>query len=225
MEFVASPYESLRYSLRNCRDQLPDSLSTRLHRAISWLNCAEQQYEDADVRFISLWVGLNACICVEQSESMESLGEKESFSSFVSKLIQHDSQKQVYACLWQTYSGPVKGLIKNPYVYHGFWQAQRNKQSGKDAQWEDEFNQSSVASLNYLSRQQVPELLGIVLDRLWVLHQQIMLGGATYQSSVNRDQVKEGGKLLSSLLPIIVDIMMSSPHEDWGRISYPVVTE
>lgn len=219
MEFVATPFESLRYSLRQCREQLPESLATRLHRALSWLHCAEQQSTDVDMQFISLWIGLNACVCIEQN-SEQPLEERDAFKQFVEKLVSHDREQKIYASLWQTYSGPVKGLIKNPYVYHGFWEAQKKGCEN----WKASFDQNSVAALNYLSRQQVPELLSIVLDRLWVLHQQIMLGGATYQSSVNRGQVKEGGKLLSSLLPIVIETMMNAPQENWGAISYPVVT-
>ncbi len=222
MDFVASPFESLRYSLRQCREQLPDGLATRLHRAISWLHCAEQQHDDVDMAFVSLWIGLNACVGLASSQ--QSIGERDAFKAFVDKLTEHDHDRGLYACLWQTYSGPVKGLIKNPYVFHGFWEAQvATKTQNNEPDWQAAFDQSSVAALNYLSRQQVPELLNIVLDRLWVLQQQIMLGGATYKSSVNRDQVVEGHKLLFSLLPIIIDIMMSAPHEDWGQLAYPVI--
>lgn len=224
MDFVASPFESLRYSLRQCREQLPDGLATRLHRAISWLHCAEQQQDDVDMAFVSLWIGLNACVGLASSQ--QAIGERDAFQGFVDKLATHDRERRLYACLWQTYSGPVKGLIKNPYVFHGFWDAQVEHQTQSDVpHWQTAFDQSSVAALNYLSRQQVPELVSIVLDRLWVLQQQIMLGGATYKSSVNRQQVVEGHKLLLSLLPIVIEIMMSAPQEDWGRLAYPVIRD
>ena len=41
---------------RQIRDAQPDSTRVRLHRAISWLNRAEQEDEDTDARFLFLWI-------------------------------------------------------------------------------------------------------------------------------------------------------------------------
>jgi hypothetical protein len=136
--------------------------------------------------------------------------------------VQHDQDKLIYASLWETYSGPVKALIKNPYVYHGFWVCKRKDLN--DESWRVQFDRLSVDALNCLSRQQVPELLSIVLDRLFVLRNQLLHGGATYKSQVNRDQVEDGAQLLGSLVPIMVEIMLNAPNEEWGEIYYPVIS-
>ena len=52
---------------------------------------------------------------------------------------------------------------------------------------------------------------------------QLVHGGATWNSQVNRKQVRDGAELLLSLLPVFVDTMMSNPSEDWGAPYYPVV--
>ena len=85
------------------------------------------------------------------------------------------------------------------------------------------FDQSSVEALNCLSRKKVAPLFSIVLDRLYVLRNQVLQGGATYQSQVNREQVGDGVVLLSSIMPIIISIMLNSSEEDWGDIAYPVI--
>ena len=151
----------------------------------------------------------------------ESLAERFAFQGFIEKLVSHDHDKLIYACLWQTYSGPVKALIKNPYVYSGFWQAKREDVNSED--WQAGFNQLSVSALNHLSRQNVPQLLSIVLDRLFVLRNQLIHGGATYASQVNREQVEDGAQLLASLVPIMIEIMLNAQQEDWGNIYYPVL--
>jgi len=69
----------------------------------------------------------------------------------------------------------------------------------------------------------VPELLSIVLDRLFVLRNQLLHGGATYQSAINREQVQDGVQLLGSLVPTVIQIMLDTPDEDWGDIYYPVL--
>jgi hypothetical protein len=63
-----------------------------------------------------------------------------------------------------------------------------------------------------------------LFDRLYVLRNQLVYGGAIWNSSVNRDQVRDGTKVLGWLLPVMVDIMMDNPDHDWGKPFYPVVS-
>jgi len=195
---LVSHVQHLKQQLKTQRPNLTDTHATRLHRSISWLGCASEQENNLDLKLISLWISFNACFAVDEGSS-ESLAERYAFQNFIKKLVEQDNNEEIYASLWKTYSGPVKALIKNPYVFHGFWSAKRiNKQ---DESWRGHFDQSSVAALNSLSRKQVPELLSIVLDRLFVLRNQILHGGATYQSQVNRNQVEDGSQLLGGCCP------------------------
>jgi hypothetical protein len=50
-----------------------------------------------------------------------------------------------------------------------------------------------------------------------------MHGGATYKSKVNRNQLVDGTRILETLIPIVIDIMLQNQDEDWGRILYPVI--
>ena len=217
---ISTSYADLKAQLKIERDNLSTSHATRLHRSVSWLGCAANQTSDIDLQLISLWISFNACYAIDEGGS-ESLAERFAFLRFVEKLVKHDTDKQIYAILWETYSGPVKALIKNPFVFHGFWAVKRNNEN--DQSWKEEFNRLSVSALNNLSRQQVPELLSIVLDRLFVLRNQLLHGGATYQSKVNREQVQDGADLLGALMPTVIEIMLNTPNEDWGNIYYPVV--
>jgi hypothetical protein len=63
-----------------------------------------------------------------------------------------------------------------------------------------------------------------VLDRLFVLRNQLIYGGATYKGRVNREQVQDGAGLLGTLMPIMIEIMMNANDQDWGDIAYPVVS-
>ena len=56
-----------------------------------------------------------------------------------------------------------------------------------------------------------------------MLQDQVLGGGATFASQVNREQVETGAALLLSLLPVFLDIMLHNPDEDWGELAYPVV--
>jgi len=217
--------QTLKQDLRARRDDLTQVHSTRLHRSLSWLKAASEQLQtnNIDQAFINLWISFSACFYIEGDEPI---------APFIEKLIALDDQQRIYTCLWNEYSGSVKALIKNPYVFAEFWQAQRligeekegsnNAGNGKPA-WRISFDQSSVEALNCLSRKKIAPLFSIVLDRLYVLRNQVLQGGATYQSQVNREQVEDGVALLSSIMPIIISIMLNSSDEDWGDIAYPVI--
>lgn len=228
---LVDQYELLKQDLRARRDDFTQVHSTRLHRSLSWLKAAGEQLESnsVDQAFINLWISFSACFYIEGEESI---------APFIEKLVALDKQQRIYTCLWREYSGSVKALIKNPYVFAEFWQAQRLKNEQKEvaaeqanervvdsteAAWRISFNQSSVDALNCLSRKKVAPLFSIVLDRLYVLRNQVLQGGATYQSQVNREQVNDGVALLSSIMPIIISIMLDSSEEDWGDIAYPVI--
>ena len=208
---------ALKKELKDRQSDLPNEQAIRLHRAISWLHCA-QQADNADMKFIALWVSLNACCALDQQET-QALAEHQQFSQFIELLIKHDSDGAIYSCLWEEYSLHVKNLIKNPYVFHPFWQSQRQG----NEHWRAEFDQSSLEALNALSRQRVADLCLVVLDRLFVLRNQLLYGGATFLSQVNRRQVEDGAGLLSFLMPVIIRIMLNAGDEDWGDIAYPVI--
>ena len=218
---LTEKYESLKLELRSHRDDFSPVHGTRLHRSLSWLKAAGEQLqvENVDQAFINLWISFSACFYIEGEEPI---------TPFIEKLVALDDQQRIYACLWNEYSSSVKALIKNPYVFAEFWQAQRLKGERKECAeelnvWRASFDQSSVEALNCLSRKKVAPLFSIVLDRLYVLRNQVLQGGATYQSRVNRDQVTDGVALLSSIMPIIISIMLNSSEENWGEIAYPVI--
>jgi len=56
-----------------------------------------------------------------------------------------------------------------------------------------------------------------------VLRNQLIHGGATYKSQVNRAQVRDGGNILLALLPVVIELMMQHPNNDWGKIYFPPV--
>ncbi len=62
-----------------------------------------------------------------------------------------------------------------------------------------------------------------VFDRLYVLRNQLVHGGSTCNSGVNRALVRDGAAIPAFLMPVFVDLILENPHEDWGRPSYPVV--
>ncbi len=211
-------HSSLKLKFKERKLYFAENNAIRIHRAISWLESANDVKENNDLAFISLWISFNACYAVQMPKD-EILSEKENFRVFLKKLVKLDIENRFYNLLWNQFSGPVRLLINNQYIFKPFWDFQR----GEIKDWKKQFDQSVEESMKYLSAQKVVDLLEVVLDRLYTLRNQLVHGGATYKSEVNRSQVIDGKNILFMLVPLIVEIMLDNEYEDWGEIYYPVV--
>jgi hypothetical protein len=196
---------------------LPESLTIRIHRAISWLKSAEKQEENLDMKFISLWVSFNACYAVDIN-GLNSKPEKAKLREFTSSLV-HFDRTRLYNLFWEKYSGPVKVLIENKFVFEKFWEFTR----GESNDYEIAFNKSITQATNCLSKQNIEGLLEVVIERLYTLRNQLIHGGATYNSKLNRAQLRDACNIMQLLVPIIIDIMLENGEHNWGEIAYPVV--
>ena len=65
------------------------------------------------------------------------------------------------------------------------------------------------------------ELLDYLFTLMALLRNQIFHGLATYNSSVNREQLKSGVTILEALMPIMIEIVLNHDDVDWGEVSYP----
>ena len=68
-----------------------------------------------------------------------------------------------------------------------------------------------------------PELLGVAFNRIYTLRDQLIHGGATWNGTVNRNQLRDCVKLMSQLVPLVITVMMDNPHALWGDACHPVV--
>ncbi len=188
----------------------------RLHRAISWLARAERESGDPDSQFIFLWVAFNAAYAQEFEPDEET---RKQLRGFFNLLLSVDKKGQIQALLLRKYSGPIRTLTSNPYVFEPFWRALREHDASEH--WKESFQASARKTLQALLDQEVREVLSVVFDRLYVLRNQLLHGGATWNSQLNRSQVKDGASILLELIPIIIDLMIENPDERFGSIMYP----
>lgn len=203
---------------RQIRDGHPEALRLRIHRAISWLGRAEQEAEDADARFIFQWIALNAAYAREFSREET---ERVRMSGFIQALVALDTGKRLHQALFQQFSGPIRLLIDNHFTFEPFWTALRTHDAS--GQWETRFAGSRKTALAAVMNGETAIMLGIVFDRLYVLRNQLVHGGATWNSQLNRAQVGDGSAILATLVPLILAIMMEHPQQDYGDVLYPVV--
>ena len=194
-------------------------LSIRIHRALSWLARADSESDDQDVRFLLLWVAFNAAYA--GPITAESVSEREAFRRYFGLLLQSDRHHRIADAIHQRFSNEIRVLLANPYVFSPFWQFH----GGDDAraEWQDWLDRDNRAAHTALMKGETDRVLSIIFGRLYVLRNQLVHGGATWNGALNRDQVRDGVRILAWLLPIFIDLMMDAPAADWGALHYPVV--
>ena len=121
----------------------------------------------------------------------------------------------------EKFAQEVRLLLSNKYVFAPFWHHHNGFDGYQD--WKDRLTISNRQTTSAMKRFDTSRILCNVFDRLYVLRNQLVNGGATWNSSVNRHQVEDGATVLGWLLPVFIDIMMDNPQRDWGKPFYPVI--
>lgn len=216
-------FEVLKKRHRELRDSenYPESLSLRVHRALSWLKPAEIE-DDWDIKFILYWIAFNAAYAKAVPEDDES-SEKDQMKLFFERLVKLDTEKVIYKTIWSEFSGAVRLLLDNKYVFTPFWRYQQGEVSKSD--WEMWFATSRKLTQKSFMTQDTVNILSSLFPRIYTLRNQIIHGGATWQSGVNRDQVRDCTALLETLVPVFIKLMMEDVGGDWDMPSYPVVKD
>src|SRR3546814_986600 len=123
------------------RAGFPETRGLRVHRAISWIGRAEAGVEDDDARFVFLWIAFNAAYADETEFQVGQPGERAAVVGYFSRLIALNQERRIYRAIWQRFSGPVRLLMENRYVFSPFWQ-QHNRIAGVE-DWEARVKASS----------------------------------------------------------------------------------
>jgi hypothetical protein len=224
--------ERLKEKQRALRDGFSLPLTLRVHRALSWLIRAHREEEDLDTQFIHLWIGFNAAYAgdleraLEDAETAGRLGttnERARFEGFFRTLVTLDGEGRIYKALWTRFPQEIRILLDNRYVFAPFWKHHAGLPGGGG--WEISFEAAKRAANNALAAGSAPVVLSILFDRLYVLRNQLLHGGATWNSAANRAQVRDGAAILGHLLPLFIDLMMDNSDEDWAMPMYPVIEE
>lgn len=216
---MPTPYAQLKQQQRNERDSYPENLALRVHRALSWLHRAEQE-ADADSRFIFLWIAFNAAYASDIDGRL-GLSEQATFQQFLQKLCDLDDQQQLYQLVWNSFPHAIRVLLDNEYVFASFWEYQKGNLC--EEEWKRSFAAAKKAAAGALASSDTPKVLAIVLSRVYVLRNQLVHGGATWASQVNREQIRDCVAFMAEMVPSVIEIMMNNPNTLWGTPSYPVV--
>ena len=188
----------------------------RMRRALSWLGRAEQEVADPDAGFIFYWIAFNS-IYADDSLQTYDLREAEKFQDYFTKAASLDTGKHIYNAIWTQHNQSIRALLDNQFVFKPFW---------TDApSWRRRFEESKDSIKSEILNQDTAAILRRLFERLYVLRNQLLHGGATWNGSVNRSQVQDGAAIMAALVPNFIKLMLDNPNEDWGRPAYPADIE
>ena len=212
-------FDDLKTIHRDNRENFKEEFSTRIHRSLSWIKRAEMETEDSDASFIFLWIAFNAAYTSDRS-SEEGVFDKSLMTSYFQKLVKH-GKKEIHELITNGHREIIIDILENEYLINPFW----NNKKGEDF-WKYIRSKEKRDVENLMDYEDcIGQILTIIFNRFYVLRDQVMHGGATWNSSVNRNQVNDCNSLMKVLVPLFTEIMLNNPDEEWGALPFPVKTE
>lgn len=200
------------------KQQQSDAFNLRIQRGLSWLKKSYDFENDLDLKFMSLWVSFNAIYAQDFPISQD----KQSLKNFLDAIWQQDTEQKIDQHIWQHFHQPILVLLNNPYIFQGFWDYQNQKITHERCKLELEQEKKTVDYA--LIKKDTVGVLFILFQRLYTLRNQILQGGATYNSSLNRKQLFDSCQILAVLLPIFIQVLLENAQTlDVGKPYYPVV--
>ena len=149
--------------------------------------------------------------------------DKATFIDFIKKICLLDTDKVIQRIVWEDCSEHIVTLLNNRYTFQAFWNYHNGNISKKA--WKASFLKEREKALQAIKDQNVAELLLSIFSHLYTLRNQLIHGGATYNSKANRKQLNDACNILSNLIFIMIKVMIDNPESiDWGKPFYPYIT-
>ena len=191
----------------------------RTHRAFSWLDRVAELGSDpaSDEGLIFRWVRLNSLYGRWDDATGRPEEDRVSWSSFLDRIMELDVDGRICGMLVE-HKRLVMSVFKDAFLTKYFWEApsqQRIRKSQKTKHDADTWYQQDQYRL----------ILQRVTERIYFLRCQLVHGGATSRSRLNRTAVKRCSIMLGHLVTAILLVTIDhGSDEDWGPLCYPPLT-
>ena len=201
------------------KDSRPDDYTVRLRRIETWLRRAEAALgaDDPDVAFVLYWIAFNAAYARDvSSRNPDTLA---AIRRYFRDLLDVDHRNAIREAIWNNCDDQIHTLVDIEYLYRAYWE-HANAESKETVEWKGGFNNDKALVRDALQANRydhIRKVLRIVFDRLYVLRNQLVHGGAQFESHYNRDSVFDGARIMASLVPVCLDLMRASQGMNWGR--------
>ena len=194
------------------------SFNLRIQRALSWLKKAALTQEDHDLQFLSLWVSFNA-IHLEESCTETDLDQ---CKSFIDRIYVQDQSQKMSHVVWNDISQQMQSILNSPYIFQGYWDYKNQKIT--QLAWKADFDRAQQGIVKALKFKDAQQIIFLLFERMLTLNNQLLAGGSGYNSSINRQLLKDSCHILLVLLPIFLELMIeNAPHLDSRKPHYPIM--
>ena len=109
---MAVKHAQMKARQRMEREGWHEFVSLRIHRALSWLDRAEQ-CDDDDGRFVFLWIAFNAAYANETGQIR--IIESQRYGDFLQRLADLDDRDRLASVIWQHFPGAIRVLVRKPW--------------------------------------------------------------------------------------------------------------
>ena len=129
----------------------------------------------------------------------------------------------IYDTIWADLLNPIRAMLENQFVFEPYWGYRNGAMKHKD--WKKKLEEARGDAEKAIKDVRTEAVLRELFHRLYTLRNQLLHGGATWNSSVNRHQVEPGAQIMSFLVPHFIHVMIEHADAGWGAPRYPVVRE
>ena len=208
--------DALKAKFESLEHALPVNARARARRAISWLERARRETDDADAAFVFLWIAFSA-VCPESQR-----GHEPRLIGFFKKVVAADKSGEIRSRVSDGIDGAILNLSANPYAFEPFWDCYNDVSDSADG-WRNVL----IDDVERVSRQieagKVADALAAAFERLRVIRSQLFHGEATWNRGVNRSQIEDGVEILSFIVPAVINLVMDAPDMFDHPSRYPSV--
>lgn len=186
----------------------------RFHRACSWMQRVQDLPEDAlDEQLVLRWVAFNALYGQWDADRREPQSDKLTMDRFSSDILKLDADG-VIATVLQEQHTQVMAIFEDEFVNAWFWEDPRVR--AKPAR------KARFDARTWYVQRQWRMIQDRLLERIYFVRCQLVHGGATYASKLNRGSVKRCAALLDVLLRAWLLVWLDhGALVDWGLLCYP----
>ena len=197
-----------------------EPLRVRIHRCYTALKRAELVEQEGDVgvdaALVLRWIALNALYGTWDDQAGMPVKDRVALDTFTSEICRVDADRRIHAALLKV-TQDAKALLENSFVIERFWRNpewdQVRPQRGRATGFRDDVIGGRTA-----------RALHALLIAVYFLRCQIVHGGATLGSSLNRPTVEPAARILNLLSgQLLAAVTEHGLEMQWGAICYPPV--
>lgn len=202
-----------------------DAYRLRLHRVERWLEqaAAVSAWGDRDTAFLLYWVAFNAAYAKDRKPRSEAA----EFQRYFTILLRLGGRRAVHDEICGRFDKEIRKVVDNVFLFEPFWEEAKDRAKGADAEHDADWNRDFRtegdrvrAALEDPAKGDPLIVLVTLFRRLYTLRNQLVHGGATWKSRLNRYSVRSGERILGFVMPIFLRIMRENSDHDWGAPPY-----